>query len=168
MKQYSFSSNHDYAQVTIEWDDGHVSEYPASWLRCHSFSADREPDFDPIVDLPPELWDASTIRDRLRAFDFSDVLSDDATLFEMLRELKVSGLTVLGNAPRREGQIQRLAKRIGYLCPINYGWEIWLWLWPDSFLKCLNSSSKLVQKRMHLLKFKTIKINENELNTGAE
>ena len=70
------------------------------WLRRHSFS---EPDFDPFVDLQPVLWDASAFRDRLRTFDFNDVLSDDATLFEMLRELKVFGLTFVRDAPRKEG-----------------------------------------------------------------
>ena len=105
-------------KVTIEWDDGHVSEFPAPWLRRHSFS---EPDFDPFVDLQPVLWDASAFRDRLRTFDFNDVLSDDATLFEMLRELKVFGLTFVRDAPRKEGQIHRLTDRIGYLSPTYYG-----------------------------------------------
>ncbi|XP_071496920.1 gamma-butyrobetaine dioxygenase-like [Diadema antillarum] len=104
--------------MTIQWKDGHVSHYPAAWLRCNVFS---ESDPDPVADMPPQLWDAATCRDQIRIFDFNDLLSDDRALFALLREVKGLGIAIIENAPQRVGQLRRLAERCGYLTPCNYG-----------------------------------------------
>ncbi|XP_071488571.1 gamma-butyrobetaine dioxygenase-like [Diadema antillarum] len=108
----------DGKSMTIQWKDGHVSHYPVAWLRCNVFS-DSDP--DPVADLPPQLWDAATCRDRIRFFDFNDLLSDDRALFTLLREVKELGIAVIENTPQRVGQLHRLAERCGYLTPCNYG-----------------------------------------------
>ncbi|XP_071512001.1 gamma-butyrobetaine dioxygenase-like [Diadema antillarum] len=104
--------------MTIQWKDGHVSHYPATWLRCNVFS---ESDPDPVADMPSQLWDAATCRDRIQIFDFNDLLSDDRALFELLREVKGLGIAIIENVPQKVRQIHRLAERCGYLTPCNYG-----------------------------------------------
>ncbi|XP_063951607.1 gamma-butyrobetaine dioxygenase-like [Lytechinus pictus] len=104
--------------INIIWDDGHVSNYPARWLRCNAFD-DLEP--DPLVDIQPNLWDASRCRDRMRRFNFNELLSDDHTLYKMLLDVKVLGIALVENAPQKLGQVKKLAQKVGFLFPINYG-----------------------------------------------
>ncbi|XP_071512003.1 gamma-butyrobetaine dioxygenase-like [Diadema antillarum] len=108
----------DGKSMTIQWKDGHVSHYPATWLRCNVFS---ESDPDPVADMPPQLWDAATCRDRIQIFDFNNLLSDDRALFALLREVKGLGIAIIENVPQKVRQIHRLAERCGYLTPSNYG-----------------------------------------------
>ncbi|XP_063962976.1 gamma-butyrobetaine dioxygenase-like [Lytechinus pictus] len=108
----------DLKSVSINWGDGHVSHYPARWLRCNAFS-ESEP--DPLADIQLQLWDASTCRDRMQKFDFNDLLSDDRALYDMLLEVKVLGIALIENTPLRFGQLHRLGDRVGFLLPSNYG-----------------------------------------------
>nr|XP_054765136.1 uncharacterized protein LOC129271911 [Lytechinus pictus] len=118
IKPNAVSLYDDLKSVSINWSDGHVSHYPARWLRCNAFS-ESEP--DPLADIQLQLWDASTCRDRMRKFDFNDLLSDDRALYDMLLEVKVLGIALIEDTPLRLGQLHRLGDRVGFLLPSTYG-----------------------------------------------
>ncbi|XP_063963116.1 gamma-butyrobetaine dioxygenase-like [Lytechinus pictus] len=119
IKPNAVSLYDDLKSVSINWSDGHVSHYPARWLRCNAFS-ESEP--DPLADIQLQLWDASTCRDRMQKFDFNDLLSDDRALYDMLLEVKVLGIALIENTPLRLGQLHRLGDRVGFLnLPSTYG-----------------------------------------------
>nr|XP_054764837.1 trimethyllysine dioxygenase, mitochondrial-like [Lytechinus pictus] len=116
IKPEKVSLTDDKKFLIINWEDGHVSHYPARWLRCNAFS-ESEP--DPLADIQLQLWDASTCRDRMRKFDFNDLLSDDRVLYEMFLEVKVLGIALIENTPLRTGQLNKLADKVGFLFQPN-------------------------------------------------
>ncbi|XP_041475490.1 gamma-butyrobetaine dioxygenase-like [Lytechinus variegatus] len=118
IKPEKVSLTDDKKFLIMYWGDGHVSHYPARWLRCNAFS-ESEP--DPLADIQLQLWDASTCRDRMRKFDFDDVLSDDRILYEMFLEVKVLGIALVENTPLMTGQLNKLADKVGFLFPTKYG-----------------------------------------------
>ncbi|XP_054764837.2 gamma-butyrobetaine dioxygenase-like [Lytechinus pictus] len=118
IKPEKVSLTDDKKFLIFNWEDGHVSHYPARWLRCNAFS-ESEP--DPLADIQLQLWDASTCRDRMRKFDFNDLLSNDRVLYEMFLEVKVLGIALIENTPLRTGQLNKLADKVGFLFPTKYG-----------------------------------------------
>uniref|UniRef100_A0A3Q2Q174 Butyrobetaine (gamma), 2-oxoglutarate dioxygenase (gamma-butyrobetaine hydroxylase) 1 n=1 Tax=Fundulus heteroclitus TaxID=8078 RepID=A0A3Q2Q174_FUNHE len=68
-------------------------------------------------------WDASL---RIPTADFQDVLHDDGAALAWLLALRRVGIVHLKGAPAEQGQVARLAERIGYLRLTFYGhtWQV--------------------------------------------
>eukprot|EP00057_Strongylocentrotus_purpuratus_P008976 XP_011663450.1 PREDICTED: gamma-butyrobetaine dioxygenase [Strongylocentrotus purpuratus] len=112
------SVDDDGKHIRITWSDDHESVYPSSWLWCNRFH-DTAP--DPVMDLPPEFWRADEIRDRLREFQFDELMTSNQVLYDWMKEIKALGLTLIKNAPQNEAALSQLGKRVGYLKDTNFG-----------------------------------------------
>lgn len=58
---------------------------------------------------------------RIPTADFEDVLRDDKAALDWLLALRRVGIFYLKGAPAEQGQLARLAKRIGYVRMTYYG-----------------------------------------------
>lgn len=74
------------------------------------------------MDLPPEFWRADEIRDRLREFQFDELMTSNQVLYDWMKEIKALGLTLIKNAPQNEEALSQLGKRVGYLKDTNFGY----------------------------------------------
>ena len=85
----------DAGKLFVVWDhDGHESSFDPDWLRAHCYSetarlAHRH---------RPKLWDASFI-DRLPAFEYRQVVEDDAARLEAFEHLRDYGFARTRGAP---------------------------------------------------------------------
>ena len=85
----------DAGKLFVVWDhDGHESSFDPDWLRAHCYSetarlARRH---------RPKLWDASFI-DRLPAFEYRQVVEDDAARLEAFEHLRDYGFARTRGAP---------------------------------------------------------------------
>ena len=79
----------DKGRIHAVWNyDGHESWFEPDWLRAHCYSETARV----ARRHGPKLWNASFI-DRLTAFDYDQVVNDDATrleIFEHLRTMEAS------------------------------------------------------------------------------
>lgn len=85
----------DQGRIHVVWNyDGHESRYEPAWLRAHCYS-------DPARAARrhrPKLWNASLI-DRLKVFDYDEVVNDDATRLETFEHLRDYGFARARGAP---------------------------------------------------------------------
>ena len=104
--------------VSIEWSDGHKSEYSVNWLKQFKFQASEEDNtFDPNV----RYWGADVGETQLKFFEFADLLESDRALHDWLVEIQELGITVVRNAPQEPGQLHKIGERVAFLRPCNYG-----------------------------------------------
>ncbi len=59
--------------VTITWDDGHVSPFTADWLRDHSFTEHAQNKLQNALGRKPKLW-GPDLQDGYPISSFSKVL----------------------------------------------------------------------------------------------
>ena len=115
-EQVKASSNGD--AVTITWPDGHVSEFPANWLRlrCYSEPARQARRFQ------PNLW-GSEILDDLSQVEVQavDAMDTDAGLQDFIQKIRDYGLAIVRNLDCQEGMVEKLARRISFLRETNFG-----------------------------------------------
>ncbi|XP_050729637.1 gamma-butyrobetaine dioxygenase-like, partial [Eriocheir sinensis] len=109
-------------QVEVVWRDGHRSEYEAEWLRLRGFSEATRRARASRFRLERKYW-GSELMDNLPEASFQEVMEDDAALLEWLRRLEVFGFVKVNGAPAEQGQVRRLAERIGFIRKTHYGEE---------------------------------------------
>jgi gamma-butyrobetaine dioxygenase len=102
------------AQLSIEWQDGHQSSYPASWLLEHAYDDSRRE-----RSFKPRLWDDS-VRRNPPSYQYSE-LADDSCLLKMLQQVRDLGLCFIHAAPAEPGIAEMLALRFGILQESNFG-----------------------------------------------
>lgn len=95
--------------VTVAFSDGHVSDFPLDLLRA----ALRPPTQE------RRLWDGSL--NPIPRADAAAVIGDDAALYEMLREVHVTGFVVVSGLAATEDGMQPLLDRIGPNRRTNWG-----------------------------------------------
>ncbi|XP_078693324.1 gamma-butyrobetaine dioxygenase-like isoform X2 [Branchiostoma floridae x Branchiostoma belcheri] len=93
--------------VEVEWSDGGVSRFPYVWLRDN---------------CQTQLWGAELVHNLPKA-DFPAILTDDRALHDFLALLDSVGLVLVQRVPCEVGQVERLANRVAYLRPTNFGKE---------------------------------------------
>jgi 3-hydroxyacyl-CoA dehydrogenase/alpha-ketoglutarate-dependent taurine dioxygenase len=111
--------------LTVDWSDGHRSEYPTAWLRVHG-SLD--------ADLPaPRLWDATLAATlpEFEHFEYDDVVSDADGLRRFVETVWTVGIAFVRNAPTVEETTRDLARRVGPIRPTNFGAEFHVEAKPD-------------------------------------
>ncbi|XP_063612454.1 gamma-butyrobetaine dioxygenase-like isoform X1 [Penaeus indicus] len=104
--------------VTVEWTDGHYSEFTGEWLydraftptsrtrRRHQFAYTREP------------WGADH---RLPEYDYVRMMKDDKVLLDWLITMEKKGSAMVKNAPDRDIAGPELIEHIAYVKPSHYG-----------------------------------------------
>lgn len=94
----------------------HTSRFDPGWLRQRA-DADAP---DPLSVDRRTPWDAS-IADDLPAIDHGAFMHTEAGLADWLRALDRYGFAVLRNGPTAEGEVLRVAERVGWARETNFG-----------------------------------------------
>jgi gamma-butyrobetaine dioxygenase len=102
-------------RLAVEWNDGHSSEYEASWLTANSY------DPPPPPAVPTQTWRAGFVPPNAQ---FADVMADDNALAVWLQQIVEHGVTIVRNTPTEQGTVVRLAERIAHIRNSNFG-PIW-------------------------------------------
>ncbi|XP_063338049.1 gamma-butyrobetaine dioxygenase [Pelmatolapia mariae] len=111
-------------KVSIVWPDQHVSVFDAEWLKKRCFSPAARQAMQEELFLNRRCYWDSTLR--IPSADFDEVLRDDKAALAWLLALRRVGMVYLKGAPAEQGQVARLAERIGYLRLTFYGhtWQV--------------------------------------------
>ncbi|XP_066265539.1 gamma-butyrobetaine dioxygenase-like [Branchiostoma lanceolatum] len=108
--------------LTVDWPDGHHSQYDWSWLKGRCFSTQALEKRGRDWQRKTKLWGSELAHDLPKA-DFPTLLTDDRALYDFLFRLDSVGLVLVQNVPCEIGQLQRLANRVAFLRHTNYGKE---------------------------------------------
>ncbi|XP_078663612.1 gamma-butyrobetaine dioxygenase-like isoform X2 [Branchiostoma floridae x Branchiostoma belcheri] len=108
--------------LTVDWPDGHQSQYDWPWLKARCFSTPALEKRAGDWQRKTRLWGAE-LADDLPTADFPALLTDDRALYDFLFLLDSVGLVLVQNVPCEVGQLDRLADRVAFLKLTNYGKE---------------------------------------------
>lgn len=111
-------------KVSVVWPDRHTSVFDAEWLKRRCFSpAARQALQEELFLNERYYWDSQL---RIPTADYQEVLHDDKAALAWLLALRRVGIVYLRGAPAEQGQVARLAERIGYLRMTFYGptWQV--------------------------------------------
>ena len=98
--------------LSVDWSDGHHSEYRMAWLRERRAQDPRLP--------APRLWDGNLARS-LPEFEYDGVGSSDEGLLRFAEAVWTNGIAFLRNAPTTEATLRDLACRVGPIRATNFG-----------------------------------------------
>ncbi|XP_033486142.1 gamma-butyrobetaine dioxygenase [Epinephelus lanceolatus] len=111
-------------KVSVVWPDQHTSVFDADWLKKRCFSpAARQAIQEELFLNERYYWDSKL---HIPTADYQEVLHDDKAALAWLLALRRVGIVYLKGAPAEQGQVARLAERIGYLRLTFYGhtWQV--------------------------------------------
>jgi gamma-butyrobetaine hydroxylase len=95
---------------------GHESRFDAGWLRHHCYQdwahAERR--------QPIRLW-GSELESEIIVVEYGAFMGSDRALAGWIAALMRDGIVLLSGAPSREGEIQRIAERVGPIRDSNFG-----------------------------------------------
>ena len=102
-------------ELRIVWSGGgHVSLYPADWLRSRGAAATSIERHSQFVS-----WDAR-LRNRLPSARYERAMGSDRELHRWLSALRDLGIALMRGVPAAPGHLLRVAERIGYPRPTNF------------------------------------------------
>ncbi|XP_002736971.1 gamma-butyrobetaine dioxygenase-like [Saccoglossus kowalevskii] len=107
----------DGSHLSIKWSKGHIGDYSVDWLRTHQFDSSKP---DEVAEPQLHIWGSEMVN-TIPTYDFEGILNNEAELYKWLDSLNASGLALIKNVPQETGQIKRVAKRVSFLKPTNYG-----------------------------------------------
>ncbi len=102
-------------ELTVVWDDGHISRYDAGFLARHCEGATR---FQ--AKLWAKLW-GGDLNSSIGKFSYETVVNDDEALFGSLRALRDHGVMMLTGVPTQAEDTMRIAERFGPIRETSYG-----------------------------------------------
>lgn len=108
-----------HVSITFQPDESgfaHRSYFAAGWLRHHDYSEAARHERQES----PQLWSSLRLKE-LPAFDYEEVMTTDRGLHDWLSAWRRWGVALLRNAPPEEGQVVKIASRVGPLRPTNFG-----------------------------------------------
>ncbi|XP_072045948.1 gamma-butyrobetaine dioxygenase-like [Amphiura filiformis] len=121
-KSVEVTSSNPASSMDIEWSDGHKSQYLSSWLSQYRFNKSPE---DVILNPKLRYWAADIDeKHQLKRYDFEEILTSDEAFLNWISDLKELGIALIVNAPKKEGELQRLGNRVNFLSRSNFG-HIW-------------------------------------------
>ena len=129
------STRTDGNEVVIEWEpDGHVSRYPAKWLRRHVYS-DRARE---LRRHHPIVWDAKIVEQH-QWFDLQ-TLRDAYNHSELLQTVRDYGVAwVRGVTPSKDGVVE-LASLVGRVAETGSAYESVFELSPSASRRVIGTS----------------------------
>jgi carnitine 3-dehydrogenase len=105
--------------LSVDWSDGHHSEYPMAWLRTSN------------PELPgPRFWDAG-MADSLPELVYDEVVAADDGLLRFVEAVWTMGIAFVRNVPTTEATLRDLARRVGPIRPTSFGAEFHVEAKPD-------------------------------------
>ncbi|KDO23485.1 hypothetical protein SPRG_21026 [Saprolegnia parasitica CBS 223.65] len=113
------------AMVRIAWDDGHVSQYPVSFLFDNCYA--RQTTTSSSFSSAPTLWTAADMARGLPRLPYEHVIGSDRGLLEWLEALDAYGFALLEGVPCGDDDAARsMAERIGLVRNTFWGptWSV--------------------------------------------
>lgn len=111
----------DGGSIIVDWACGDHSTFDAAWLRAHCYSAAARGGRSRLRDPVPHALSAD---DAIPAVDYEDVMSSEEGVLAWTARLERHGLCVVRGVPCEEGEVARLAARVGPVMPSLYG-DFW-------------------------------------------
>ena len=102
--------------LEVAWPDGHVSRFPAGWLRANAYDEAARA----ARKWRPKTWDAATLPAPLRV-PYAAVMQSDSAKLAWLTALRDYGIAMLEDTPAEMDAVQRLAEAIAYMRRTNFG-----------------------------------------------
>lgn len=102
--------------VTLDWRDGHRSEFTASWLADHDLSDGARA----ARAKQPTLW-GKEIEKKLPEGDWQVIARDPAAELRWLEAYHAHGFGLLRNVPAEPGQVAQVGDHLGFVRTTNYG-----------------------------------------------
>ncbi|KPP61627.1 gamma-butyrobetaine dioxygenase-like, partial [Scleropages formosus] len=106
-------------KLSVVWPDQHASEYDADWLKKRCFSPAARQAMREELFLNERVYWGSELR--IPSAIFQEVLEDDKAALDCFTALRRVGIVYLKGAPREQGEVAKLSKRIGFLRLTFYG-----------------------------------------------
>ena len=104
-------------QLHIIWSEHeHRSEFDGQWLRAHAYSGDLTPENAPAA----KSWD-NTFLEAIVSANYDDLVQDDTSLFQWMKQLDKDGLILVKNMPSSSAALDEIANRIDYQRQTNFG-----------------------------------------------
>ncbi|ROT61052.1 putative gamma-butyrobetaine dioxygenase-like [Penaeus vannamei] len=104
--------------VRLRWKSGHESLFHGRWLHDRAFSESSRRTQRAFAALDKELWGPGFTVD---AFDFEELMEDEATLFKWLVSLEKKGITLIKNTPQEPKACFSIVNKVGFVKPTHYG-----------------------------------------------
>lgn len=102
--------------LAIFWeDDQHLSVFSSDWLR--GFLKEGEGGHTRPA---PRLWKSDQVK-RISRFAYGDIMQDEGALHAWLDALIRDGMAIVHETPHKDRQVLRIAGRIAYPRPTNFG-----------------------------------------------
>ena len=115
----------DGQHLKCTWPGGHESSYSFHWL--HDMKMPESEEFkqlnqDSLVKDELIIWNREIMQNKIPFYDYNVIMNEDKSLFDFLYRFYQNGITVIDNAPIRNGVLMELASRIGYHRATHYGY----------------------------------------------
>lgn len=125
-------------QLTIKWSrpleheisasrEPHTSSYTLDWLRDQDYSDSHRVAQRKCAGSQQILWQASSLptKDLWMSYE-SDFMKSEKSLHQLLVLLEKYGVAFLRDVPRNDGEVERVAERIGPIRETLYGrsWDV--------------------------------------------
>lgn len=104
--------------IRVEWNDGHVSEYPSEWLHSRAFTPTARAKRRNTYAYKREPWGADH---KLREFDYETMKKDDQVLLDWLLTMETQGSAMLKNVPNKETAGPEMIEHIAFVKQSHYG-----------------------------------------------
>jgi gamma-butyrobetaine dioxygenase len=104
-------------ELLIDWSEqDHHSDFSGSWLRTHAYSGDLKPENRPAS----RSWD-NRFLDHINSVNYIDLMQDNETLYEWMKQLDRDGLILVRNMPSTQTALNEVTNRIDYQRQTNFG-----------------------------------------------
>ncbi|XP_017779601.1 PREDICTED: gamma-butyrobetaine dioxygenase-like [Nicrophorus vespilloides] len=109
-------------KIEIDWDDDHRSIYNFDWLKKRSFKRTVQEKYLADSYLPEKiLWDKKDFFNVIKTYQYDDVMNDDESHYNWLRDLAVYGVSLIENAPPNPGECRKLSEKVAFIRKTHYG-----------------------------------------------
>ncbi|CAL4068021.1 unnamed protein product, partial [Meganyctiphanes norvegica] len=104
--------------ITVTWEDGHISPLTGSWLRCRSFTSEARKRNRARYKLKRIPWREDF---KLPELDFDEVMNSEHAILDWIVKLERYGVLLLKNSPAQVGPILDLMDKLGFVKKTHYG-----------------------------------------------
>ncbi|MBL4740282.1 MAG: TauD/TfdA family dioxygenase [Sneathiella sp.] len=104
--------------LAITWQDGHLSEFNASWLKDHCYSEHALQSRKEKLNF----WNEDIARS-IPEIDYDAIMQEDSGLLQWLDMMVEYGFAIVRNTPTIHGEVCKLAAKISFLKETNFGRE---------------------------------------------
>ena len=104
--------------LRVDWNDGHSSEFDASWCHERSFNSEAKQNYRDFHQIPRESWGSNL---NLDTFDYTKVKTNDHHLLSFLTTLEKKGVALIKAAKDDPDAGAQLIDHIAFVKQCHYG-----------------------------------------------